>query len=252
MNLFFIVYNCPKMEKLHTYNDGTSLLKMTAKTLLMIPPWKGQRILDTTHVKELQESVGGNMHSLDHGYAIIRYTGEELSPYYIIDGQHRAYVLKEYFDANPDASDFTVTATQKIVETEEEALTYFKILNTAKPMSLAEDPMQVVNACLTVILKAFNKDKKYLLIRPCKTKAPYVSADDIRHWLQKQVLPRGYNALQALSALQDVNQRHLHANELKGVFDTSGDKKTLKKALELEFMLAYIKEREWTMALKSK
>lgn len=238
------------MEKLHTYNDGTSLLKTTAKTLLLLHPWKGQRILDPSHVKDLQDGVGSNIRALDHGYALVRYSGEELSPHYIIDGQHRAYVLKGYFDKNPDAADFVITATQKLVGSEEEALAYFKILNTAKPMDLAEDPMQVVNACLTVILKAFNKDKKCPLIRPCVTRAPYVSADTIRNWLQKQVLPRGYNALQALTALQDVNQRHLNTQELKEVFDASGEKKTFKKALELEFLLAFTREREWTMALK--
>jgi hypothetical protein len=238
------------MEKLHTYNNGTSLLKTTAKTLLLLHPWKGQRILDPEHVKELKESVGKQIQNLDNGYALIRYAGEELSPHYIIDGQHRAYVLKGYFEANPDAPDFTVTATQKLVGSEEEAISYFKVLNTSKPMDLAEDPMQVVNVCLTVILKAFNTDKKCPLIRPSDTRTPYVSADKIRNWIQKQVLPRGFNAAQALAALNHVNQRHLDENELKGVFENAGDKKTFKKALELGFMLGFTKEREWTLALK--
>jgi hypothetical protein len=88
---------------IHTYHNGATLHKITVKELLKIPIWKGNRILDLAHVAEIQKAIGSNINHLDSGYYIVEYeeldaTNTPVLQSYIIDGQHRAAVLKEHFD----------------------------------------------------------------------------------------------------------------------------------------------------------
>ena len=65
-------YGC-EMELIHTYSDGSKLFKMSALALIRIPIWKGNRIIDLEHVKNIKESVNYNAYFLDSGYKTIQY-----------------------------------------------------------------------------------------------------------------------------------------------------------------------------------
>ena len=46
------------MSILHTFVDGSHLVQISAKELISIEVWKGQRILDHTHANKIKDAVG--------------------------------------------------------------------------------------------------------------------------------------------------------------------------------------------------
>jgi hypothetical protein len=84
-----------KMATFHKLYDGSVLRLMSAKELIRIPVWQGNRILDTEHVSEIQRAISTDIRKLDFGYRIVSYmdtdaSGRALKQYALIDGQHRA------------------------------------------------------------------------------------------------------------------------------------------------------------------
>ena len=232
------------MQFIHAYNDGTRLCVMSAKMLLLTPPWMGQRILDPAHVRSIADAVGGNVRLLDRGYVLLRYEKEgeaaaSDTASFIIDGQHRAQVLKDHFAAHPAEPDFSVTATIKIATSEEDALGFFQALNHAKPVKLTEEPALVANDHLSAVLAAFNGDPKNPLIRAHKTHAPYLSADAVRLWLRDVVVPRSYTARAAVAALRAANSRILASG-----FEATTQPR--RSAVTLKFALGFSRPEEWT------
>ena len=121
-------------QVLHTYHDGSQLYRMSARALSKIPIWKGNRIIDITHVANIKQSILNNIKLLDSGYKIIRYMEEDedeksISKYYLIDGQHRVSIVSEYFRNDANATDFMVTVTEIYVESEIDAIQYFNQIN---------------------------------------------------------------------------------------------------------------------------
>ena len=124
---------------LHIYTDASKLKLTTAKTLIQIPIWKGNRVKDRMHIALLKEAIGSNIHYLDKGYHIIKYnetdaTGREVEQSYIIDGQHRASVLLEHFNSTLCEPDFPITYTEVCVANEADAIAYFNKINNVKPI----------------------------------------------------------------------------------------------------------------------
>ena len=160
---------------------------MKAKTLLEIPIWKGNRILDVAHVAEIQKAVHTINH-LDSGYHIVQYeeldgANKPILGTYIIDGQHRAAVLKDHFRNTLCEPDFDVLVTQKRVTDEEEAIAFFNSINKCKPQAWKSDPSLLVNKYIAALTKRFNGTKKVLLLRPGATHRPYLSSDKLREQL---------------------------------------------------------------------
>ena len=119
---------------LHVYNDGSKLLKMSAKELISIPIWKGNRILDTAHAEHIKAAIGSDVKKLDSNYCIIQYTepnadGVPVIQRYLIDGQHRASVVRDFFRDTLCEPDFFVTVREKGVESESDAVDYFNAIN---------------------------------------------------------------------------------------------------------------------------
>jgi hypothetical protein len=67
------------MDLLYTYKDGSKLYKMSALMLTRLPIWKGNRIIDLEHVKNIKQSIDNKAYLLDSGYKIIQY--DEIIPY---------------------------------------------------------------------------------------------------------------------------------------------------------------------------
>ena len=171
------------MDELHTYNDGSKLYRMPVNDLLAIPIWKGNRIIDMTHVDAIKcaiERDKTNIESLDSGYQVIVYTetdavGNTIIQKYVIDGQHRLRVIRE--SIRP-LQTFAVTVTEKVVADEAEAIAYFNRINSTKPLQYNEDPVLIVNKYIPGIVDAFPSKKN--LIRSKKTKRPYLYVEDLR------------------------------------------------------------------------
>jgi hypothetical protein len=174
-------------EILHTYSDGSQLMRMSIRQILATPTWQGNRILDAKHVLEIQESLrskGKNITHLDSGYHIIKFkeidaAGNEIEQSYLIDGQHRKAVIEADIQL---FEDFTVTCCVLKVDSEFDAIQKFNEINSSKPIQFKEDITQIANRFIESLVKMYG-NKKLNFIRNGKTTRPYCSVDDIRKTL---------------------------------------------------------------------
>jgi hypothetical protein len=237
------------METLHTYYDGSKLYKISAKSLLQVPIWKGNRIIDMNHVENIKKSVQDNVCFLDSGYHTIQYVEYDqdnlpIKQTYVIDGQHRLSVLHWYFECHPDAHDFYVTITQKKVESEEEAIDYFNKRNNVKSIQYEEDPNMITNRYIQWLSQHYNK--VIILIRAGATKRPYLSVDKLREALRKKL-----HELKQLSVDQfvkkciEVNNSLLHQLKYNEIKVIEKDKKMVEKMIQLDFALAWDDRFHW-------
>lgn len=173
-------------------HDGSVLSQMNSRDLARLPIWKGNRIMDTAHMEEIQAAIGGDIRKLDlKPYHLVTYdrvqedgTKERVTE--IIDGQHRASIIKRHyeteeleFDATELPNTFQVYVIEKRCQSEAEIIQYFRILNATKAIQWREDPRLAANRYIEALVNKFNTPKKEL-IRQGKTRAPYVGVDVIR------------------------------------------------------------------------
>jgi hypothetical protein len=102
-------------QKLFTSADGQILGIASAKLISTLPVWEGNRNILDDHVKDIQQSLGDNVELLNHTiFRVALVTLDTgVNKHYIVDGQHRAKVLKEYFEKNPFNTDFDILTSIK-------------------------------------------------------------------------------------------------------------------------------------------
>jgi len=178
-----------KMASVFTSSDGSTYKSVSAAWLADKEIWKGNRVIDMDHVERIREGINGNITLLNgnpYRLAFIKQEDGSEKPY-IIDGQHRAFLLKEYFKV-PDRQDFNVLVAGKHFSNEDEVIGYFKMVNNTKSIPWKEDPVLCANAYIEAMMKVFNKEPKFPLIRSGKTSRPFMSADKLREaLLQRKV-----------------------------------------------------------------
>lgn len=248
------------MSTLHTYNDGSKLTLLTARSLCAIPIWKGNRIIDTEHADNIRRSVGVNIKRLDSGYRLIQYTevdaeGRAVIQKYVIDGQHRVSVLKDFFAQNLCEEDFPVTVTEICVNSEADAIQYFNTINNAKPIQFKEDPNLIVNKYIAKLSEVFQQtDKKAVqLIRSTRTQRPYLHVDSIR-----DVFLRRIESLKVIpldhfqESIKAINKRLLRLLELQLATGTlKKEQGVAERCIELKFALAFDPKFEWVRELEA-
>jgi hypothetical protein len=173
------------MQVIHRYNDQSRRCLTSSAALLQIPIWKGNRIIDSAHVKKITDSVGDDVQMLDSGYRLISYNeedseGRQIKQTYVCDGQHRLAVLRAWFDGRLCELPFDVTVTEVEVSSEEEAIYYFNRINNVKPIQFKEDPRLIANKYLAAIEKRFSTKGGSKLFRSLTTHRPYMSVDKLR------------------------------------------------------------------------
>lgn len=190
----------PKPSALHTFHDGSELKMISANELAQIEIWHSQRTLDVKHKNTISHQVEKDIENLDGSlYHLVRYPPDEESEEIrrIIDGQHRAAVLKDYFETNPSAENFLLLVKEKFCETEEDAIAYFKILNTTKAIEWKEDPNLIAQRYLEALYTIFKNDKTKFF-RAAKTKRPFVQIEKVqqalllRIWRINQMKPEEF------------------------------------------------------------
>ena len=161
--------------------DNSHYKVLPAKIFCQIPIWRGNRVIDEDHVKKIEEGIRGNIVLLNSNpYRIAIITEEDGSVrQVIIDGQHRAFILKKYFEKE-GAEEFDVLVAGKRFENEDEIIDYFKTINTTRAIQWKEDPVMKANAYLAALMKEFNENPKFPMIRAGKTTRPFLSADKLR------------------------------------------------------------------------
>ena len=103
-------------------NDGSVWSKIPASKLCLFPIWGGNRIIDPTHIKDLEEKVGihnANILNSSIFRTITVWSPDDSMETFIIDGQHRIEIIKKYLIKNPD---FECIVSDKLVDSEKDAI----------------------------------------------------------------------------------------------------------------------------------
>ena len=238
---------------LHTYNDGSTLRLMKAKDLITIPIWKGNRILDETHAKSIKEAVGSKVQRLDSGFNIIKYDeknadNETITVSYLIDGQHRASVIRDFYRDNYCEPDFDLTVTELVVETESDAVEYFNKINNVKKQHWKTDPAILVSKYIVALEKKYNTNKKTPLIRIGSTHRPYLSSEKLREVLKANSSLLKQSAEDVAAFIEKVNRKNnelLNELQIELALPKTKDVKIKEKAFELKFALACDQNLSW-------
>ena len=239
---------------LHTYNDGSILKTMSARELIKIPIWKGNRILDKTHAEEIKRAVGAKINLLDSGYSIVKYKEEytdgsfRLSSY-LIDGQHRALVIRDFYSFEICEPDFQVTVRERVVESESDAIEYFNALNNVKAQSWKTEPNILINMYIKALETQFNTNKKCPLIRSDKaTKRPYLSSNSLREVLNNNIayLKHSVDYINTfVQKVREYNKKQIDYFELESTREIVKEAKIKERAVSNNFALAYDLKLSW-------
>ena len=237
------------MDLLHIYSDGSKLFKMSASALMRIPIWKGNRIIDLDHVKNIKESIDYKAYLLDSGYKTVQYDemDENNKPFkktYLIDGQHRISVVADYFENIQDAKDFSVTVTEIRIDSEVEAIEYFNRINNVKPIQFKEDPNLIINKYIQRLLTSYPVKSK--LFRNGATKRPYLSVDKFRDALLKRVDNLKKISIEKfIKECKITNTKIIQELEIRSLNENEKELKIILKILELDFGLAWDDKFKW-------
>ena len=178
----------PPRNHLHVFSDLSILRKMSARDFCKIEIWTGNRNLNEDHKNHIKSQLA-SIKSLDlKPFNLVTYPSDEGVKTVIVDGQHRATILKEAFFSNPDTENFDLLVIEKKCETQADVAVYFKILNNTKAIDFKEDPKMIAEPYVTALEKAFNlgKKDKQKLIRS-GTKRPYLDIDKLRTAIIKRI-----------------------------------------------------------------
>jgi hypothetical protein len=230
----------PPKAQLFSFSDGSILRKMSARDLVKIPIWKGNRILNLDHKESILKTLKHGSKSLDlKPFHIVSYPVEdeemEQTLSYIVDGQHRHSIIKE-----SETQDFDVLVIEKKCESESEVIDYFKILNHTKAIEWKEDPILLANKYIAALEKRFNSSKEKR-IRHKSTHRPYMYVETLRDELLKRKI--GYTGKtpdEFVNFAEATNQHMLDALRLKVPREQMEE-----RALALEFCLALDTKYKW-------
>jgi len=239
---------------LHRFYDGSILRKISAKELIKIDIWKGNRIMDIEHANKIRDAIGGLIELLDSGYRIVKYNesaadGSVIQQSYIIDGQHRLHVLREHFQNNMCEPDFDVIITEKNVHSESEAIEFFNTINNVKPQRWKTDPAILVNQYIAEFEKQFNKENR--LIRASGARRPYLSVDRLREVLKENVkrLEQETSKIQGFVKRAVEENRKLLLQAPMLILANTKISKYYERALEVKFALAVDEKLKWINSL---
>lgn len=235
---------------LSTLHDGSRLRTMGARELIEIPIWKGNRIIDMSHVQKIKDGIRGNVQRLDFSYRVARITetdagGNPVTMSYVIDGQHRHKVLCDHYKENLCEPDFPVVVLEKDMKSEAEIISYFREVNCQKPIEWKSDPMVLANEYIVELIAEFNFGSKKL-IRQGSTHRPYLSVDALRDALfaSKDMLKEG-GAAAFVRRVLEHNANRLKRADMAVLGAKKVEAEKIQKAADLRFMLAVDKNLPW-------
>lgn len=143
---------------LFTFTDGSTLHSISAVRLASFPTWEGNRVLDEAHVAVLQASIRDPT-EVQGPFTVIEYPSETVpgrTEHRILDGQHRAAVLKRHFESSSAiAEDFAVLVRRYTGRDHDAAIAIFQQINNAKPMTYRGSETERLHAITAAFQKTF-------------------------------------------------------------------------------------------------
>ena len=169
---------------LFTFADGSTLHSISAVRLASFPTWEGNRVLDEDHVTALRTSIRDPT-EVQGPFTVMDYPSETIpgrTEHRILDGQHRAAVLKRYFEAATSSppADFAVLVRRYTGRDHDAAIAIFQQINNAKPMTYRGSETERLHAITAAFQKAFVGARKsgeaLFLVRPTCNR-PFLSME---------------------------------------------------------------------------
>ena len=238
------------MTTILTCHDGSVAHLMSAKQLISIPTWKGNRIIDLVHAGKIYSDIGDPRRLDSSVFRIVKYmevtaSGERIEQRYIIDGQHRIWCIRKFFEESICEADFYVIVYEKTVEDETEAIEYFNNLNNVKTQHWDQDPALLANAYITALQKQFRKGN---MIRAVTTKRPYLSADKLREALiacSDLMRPGAQHVEKFVNAVVAWNTKEVGTYNTRLLAPVQREKSIMESCLEKKFALAFDGRLKW-------
>ena len=207
--------------------------------------------MDLEHAARIKAAIASDVKKLDSNYSVIQYVepnadGAPVVQRYLIDGQHRASVVRDFFRDTLCEPDFTVTVREKTVESESDAVDYFNAINNVKRQHWKTDPILIVNKYIQRIEQRLNTNKKSPLVR-CNGKRPYLSSDRLREGLLKyadRLRGSEEEITRFLDAMVRENTAMLKSLEVESVANQN-NRALIERALAVKFALAYAPHLPW-------
>jgi hypothetical protein len=204
------------MTTRYEYPDGSKLVELDSNALCRYEAWTGQRPLNQEHIAAIAESVGDDVSALDRDYKLVKIRNEDAGRMecYILDGQHRAEVLRRHAAAHPlDNFKLTATVYDYTDRTMDEVNDLFLTINSVRPFTDDDAATVDINRISAAVMMHFNEGlaPKDTLIRQAKTRAPYICVSEISDWLRALASRLGElpDESVVLSVLVDVNAEKL-------------------------------------------
>ena len=238
------------MSILHTLHDGSVLRIISAKELIRLPIWQGNRIIDSTHVEKLK-SVISDVRTLDHGFSIVKYSendasGRQVIQSYINDGQHRVQILRDHYTNTLCEPDFPIVVKEKHVTSELEAIAMFNMLNNTNPIHWSDNNL-IINKYIAEIEIEFNT-KKMQYIRKGHTCRPYLSSDKLREVFIKEsrLLRESVSEIKIfIDRVREWNARKVASADMAILSAKKAEGDIIQRAAKTGFMLAIDPKLPW-------
>lgn len=240
---------------LFTFGDGSKLYKLSAKGFVQrFPVWEANRILDESHVADLEGSIA-TAQELQGPFSVISYTDEENKiQNRVIDGQHRQEVLRRYFDRNPGADDFEVLVRRYPDTKHDAAIKIFQKINHAKPMVYKGSSTERLHEFVAALKRNFVTERTggtmIALIRP-STNRPFLSTEILEEAIKLYKIHErsDLTAEQVVAHAESMNA--FYAEDYNRV-TARFTKATLDRATEYGFFLGLDPRCSWLVALRPK
>lgn len=268
-------YRFPYMSKflqipyrfLHSYGDGSELIAISARWLLRCPPWEGQRTIDTNHVRKLSKTIQ-HAKELEGPYTVAVIPPEhsiigdmsDLPRISIVDGQHRAEVLREWFLTQPQSYDFMVVVRLVTCTNDMMVIDLFRKINTVKPMQYEMSPEEKQHELVKLLCANYQrKDTGHKLTEMIRTGAkqrPFLATELLLNELRVRRFfhPESASATMTPQEVADAIQ----AWNVEQVADPDAYIRTVKgitpamkaKAIMYNFFLGLDPRLQWLSALR--
>lgn len=174
----------------HTFRDGSELIAISARWLIKnVPAWEGQRTLKLDHVEHLKQRVQ-DPQDLEGPYVVAVLQSEEGPRWRIVDGQHRAEVLREWFQTQPPSKDFMVVVRLKECISDLEVIELFRNINTQKPveyeLSSEEKQHELVKLLVGEYQRKDKGNKLTEMIRSGAKQRPFLATESLLEKLKER------------------------------------------------------------------
>lgn len=242
---------------LFTFTDGSTLHQISARRLIAIPVWEGNRVLDESHVVDLTRAIK-NPQDIQGPFTVVEYPDDEGKPQRkVIDGQHRREVLIRHFtpaQAETEGfSDFTILVRLHKIADHAAAVSLFQAINNAKPMIYKGSPTERLHEFSEALRRhcVFDKGRTSIiaLIRPCSTVRPFLSVEHLEEAMKRYRIHERVDLTPHALVDHAVGMNEFYASDpaaIPGRFTQV----SLTKAAELGFYLGLDPSCAWLAPLR--